>query len=200
MTGVTDMNTPLPGASRSGPSKRSGGLVSGLLTVLAALASLAGAVWLIGMVIPPEHVASRSARFAAAPDTLWAVLGDLSGYARWAPDVKDVTRLADQNGRPVYALEGKWPMPLAIEVSEPPRRMVTRIADSELPFGGTWTWEIARDGRGSRVTVTERGEIKLPPLRAAARFVFGYSATLDAYLLALGRRFQETVVPEPAGS
>lgn len=171
-----------------------------LLTVLAAIVSLVAVVWLVGTLISPEHVASRSARFAAPPDTLWSVLANLPGYARWAPEVTGVRRLPDQDGSPVYALEGKWAMPLAIEASEPPRRMVTRIADPKLPFGGTWTWEIAGDEKGSIVTVTEHGEIKMAPMRALARFVFGYESTLDSYLEALGRAVHEDVAPAPAVS
>jgi hypothetical protein len=45
----------------------------------------------------------------------------------------------------------------AVEVVEatPPSRFVTRIADPDQLFGGSWTVQIARDGVGSRVTVTE---------------------------------------------
>lgn len=169
-----------------------------LLTLIAAVLALFVLAYGIGMLVPLHHVAARSARYAEAPEKVWALLADVSGYARWAPEVTGVRRMPDRDGHAVYQLEGKWAMPLEIDESVAPRRMVTRIADPKLPFGGTWTWELRREGRGTRVTVAERGEIKPPPIRALARFVFGYTSTMDQYLEALGRGLHETVKPEPA--
>jgi len=170
-----------------------------LLWIVLALAGLIAMAWIVELLIPREHVASRSARFAQAPEAIWQLLADYPGYPKWAPEVSGVKRLADRNGHPEWALEGKWPMPLEVEVAEPPRRMVTRIADPNMPFGGTWTWEIEPDGSGSRVTVTERGEIKVPLFRFMTRFLFGYASTLDTYLKAMGRPFSESVTPGPGG-
>jgi hypothetical protein len=76
---------------------------------------------------------------------------------------------------------------------------VTRIADPDLPFGGSWTYEIraAEDG-GSVVVITEDGEVRNPIFRFVSRFLFGHTATLDGYLRALGRKFSEDVTPGPA--
>jgi len=170
--------------------------------VLALLVLLITLTWLVGLAVPRRHVTVRSARLSRSVQEVWSVLSDLPGFARWAPEVSAVSRLPDQNGHPVYALEGKWPMPLEVETLDPPRRMVTRVVDSGLPFGGTWTWEIQPEGSGSRVTLTERGEIKVAPMRTLARFVFGYHSTLDAYLEALGHRLGQDVKagPAPAGA
>lgn len=171
-----------------------------LLTIVAAILGLVALVWSIGLVIPPRHVAARSARYAKPPEKVWSMLSDFPGYVHWAPEVTGVNRMPDQNGHPVYQLEGKWGMPLEIELADPPRRLVTRIADPRLPFGGTWTWKIAREGNGTRVTVTEDGEIKAAPMRTMARFFFGYTSTMDSYLKALGDGLQETVTPGPVPS
>ena len=71
-----------------------------------------------------------------------------------------------------------------MEVSgeEPPRRLVTRIADEDLPFGGTWTYRLEPDGGGTRVTITEDGEVYNPVFRFVSRFVMGHDATLRTYL------------------
>ena len=169
-----------------------------LLTALTGIVALFALVWGIGALVPLHHVATRSARYAASPAQVWSVLSDFMRYDRWAPEVTGVRRLPDRGGHRVYALEGKWGMPLEIESSEPPRRLVTRIADPTLPFGGTWTWVVTRDGSGARVTVTEDGEIEPPPMRALARFVFGYDATIDRYLVALGQGLRQRVLSGPA--
>jgi hypothetical protein len=65
---------------------------------------------------------------------------------------------------------------------EPPRRLVTRIADPDLPFGGTWTFELTPAGSGTSLTITERGQIRHPIFRAVARFVLGYGATMETFL------------------
>lgn len=168
-----------------------------LLSILVGILGLVALAWCIGLVIPRRHQATRSARFANRPEQVWAVLSDFPNYARWAPEVTGVRRLPDRDGHPVYQFEGKWGMPLEIESMEPPRRMVTRIADPSLPFGGTWTWKITREGNGTRVTVTEDGEIKPPPMRTMARFFFGYTSTMDSYLEALGDGLGEGITPGP---
>jgi hypothetical protein len=66
---------------------------------------------------------------------------------------------------------------------------VTRIADPDQPFGGTWTFELTRAGAGTRVTITERGEVYNPIFRFLSRFVFGHTATLESCLLALERKW-----------
>jgi uncharacterized protein YndB with AHSA1/START domain len=169
-----------------------------LLTIVAALASLLAVVWCLGLLVPERHVVVRSARYAASPKRVWTMLSDFQDYPRWAPEVTGVQRLADQAGHPVYQFEGKWGMPLEIESLEPPRRIVTRIADPKLPFAGTWTWVVTPESGGTRVTVTEHGEIKPPPMRAMARFVFGYDSSMDQYLTALGRGLGVGAMPEAA--
>ena len=80
----------------------------------------------------------------------------------------------------------------------PPSRLVTRIADEELPFGGSWTFELRPDGAGTLLTITERGFVKNVIFRALARYVFTHHRTLEQYLRTLGRRFGVEVKPEPA--
>ena len=72
----------------------------------------------------------------------------------------------------------------------------TRIAEKNLPFGGTWTIDIAPTGR-QRGAVTEDGEIYNPIFRFMARFFFGYTATIEGYLRDLGHRFGELTKIEP---
>ena len=44
------------------------------------------------------------------------------------------------------------------------------------------------DGEGTRVTLTENGEIYNPVFRFMARFVFGYDGTMRTYLDGLEAR------------
>ncbi|MCZ6857779.1 MAG: hypothetical protein O7F70_07230, partial [Gemmatimonadetes bacterium] len=71
-------------------------------------------------------------------------------------------------------------------------RLVMRIADDRLPFGGTWTYEIHEEAGGSRITITEDGEIYSPFFRVMSRFFLGYHGTQESYLTALSERFGET--------
>jgi hypothetical protein len=64
---------------------------------------------------------------------------------------------------------------------------VSRIADPNLPFGGTWTFEITPAPGGARLRITEDGEIYNPLFRFMARFIFGYEGTINGYLSAQER-------------
>ena len=63
-----------------------------------------------------------------------------------------------------------------------------RIADPKLPFGGTWTYEIAPTAGGSTLTITENGEVYNPIFSFMARFVFGYDGTMKTYLANLEKK------------
>ena len=76
----------------------------------------------------------------------------------------------------------------AMTTFEPPTRLVTRIMDRDLPFGGEWEYVIAPEGAGSRLTITERGEVYNPLFRFVSRFVMGHTAGLETYLGALSTR------------
>ena len=85
---------------------------------------------------------------------------------------------------------------MMMEVAEPPRRWVTRIADTDVPFGGTWECLIVPEGdNASRVTIMERGFVSNPIFRFVSRFIMGHTASIDAYLRALGRHFGSEPIP-----
>jgi len=163
--------------------------VKWVLLVAVALALLVAVATLIGSRLGGSHRASVARTFPVAADVIWTAITDVEAFPSWRAGVKRVERLPDRNGFPVWIEDGKaGRMTLAVERMERPRILVARIADPTLPFGGTWTYEIEPDGMGSRLTMTENGEIYNPLFRFMARFVFGYESTIRAYLSSLETR------------
>jgi hypothetical protein len=152
---------------------------------------LLGGVALIGAMLPRTHRATRQARFRQSPQVIYAVL---AGPPDWRSDVEKYENLPDKEGRKQWQ-ESSQGQRITYELVEEvaPLRRVTRIADPTLPFGGTWTLEIAPDTAGSVVRVTEDGEVYNVIFRFMARFVFGYTRTIEGYLEDLGRKLGETV-------
>jgi uncharacterized protein YndB with AHSA1/START domain len=147
------------------------------------------ALLLVGWLLPVKHRAERQATFKAPPETVWDLITNVEAFPSWRREVKTVRRLPDRAGRPVWVEDGSnGPITLAVERSEAPRLLVLRIADPDLPFGGTWTYEISPAASGSTLTITEDGAIYNPLFRVMARFVFGYEGTMAAYLKAADAR------------
>jgi len=143
----------------------------------------------IGWLMPVRHRASRQAALQASPEMVWALITTVEAFPSWRGDVKAVERLPDRDGRTVWVEEGSnGRLTFAVERAEAPRLLVTRIADPDLPFGGTWTYEISPTATGSTLRITEDGEIYNPLFRVMSRFVFGYESTMAAFLTAAGKR------------
>ena len=132
------------------------------LFVIALIAAIA----LTGYFLPVNHEASRSADFNKPPETVHALISDVKNYSQWWPENE-----------------------VNVEVVEnvPPTRFVTRIV-GESAFGGTWAMEIMPTPNGSRLTITERGEIYNPIFRTLAKFVFGHASTMESCLAAAQKR------------
>lgn len=164
-------------------------LASAAVLVL-AIASVVGT----GALLPVGHTASVERTLAAPPAVVWALVTDPSGFPAWRADVERVRVLAPGPSGPSGWVEYAGRDSLALQVVEiaPPGRLVTRIADPSLPFGGTWTYELVADGPGTRLRITEDGEVYNPVFRFVARFVLGHTATLESYLQALEDRLART--------
>ena len=159
-----------------------------LITVLALVLVVALAA-MIGSRLGQSHRTSVSKTFSVPPEVIWSAMTDVAAFPSWRAGVTRVERLPDRNGYPVWMEEGRsGKMTMAVERMEPPRVLVARIADPKLPFGGTWTYEITPDAGGSRLTITENGEIYNPLFRFMARFIFGYEGTIQSYLSSLEKR------------
>lgn len=157
-----------------------------LVAVLVVL-GMAVAVLLIGLTLPARHTATRSARLPAPPPRVFAVLTDVAAYPAWRDDVERVEVLSQQPLR--FREHGDNGAILFEEVERlPPHRLVVRIADPELPFGGTWTYGLTADGDATVLTIREDGEVRNPVFRFVSRLILGHTATLDAYLRALTAR------------
>jgi uncharacterized protein YndB with AHSA1/START domain len=161
-----------------------------LVLVALTIAILLAAAALIGAWLPRSHRARREAQLGASPDAVWSAITDIERFPSWRTDVTHAERLPDRAGLPAWVEEsGSDRIAFQVERRDPPRLLVTRIADPDLPFGGTWTYEIVPVPGGSRITITENGEIYNPLFRFVARFFLGYERTLASYLGSLQQKF-----------
>jgi polyketide cyclase/dehydrase/lipid transport protein len=165
--------------------------------VIGALILLVGIVALIGSRLPKSHVASRSILLRKSPHEVYAVVRDFGSAPHWRSDVKQVEVEAIP-GRPVYFREVGKNDTINYELVEdiPGQRMVTRIRDTDLGYSGQWTYMFAAENGGTRVTIREDGEVSNVIFRFMSRYVFGQTATIDAYLTSLAKRFGENTAPQ----
>ena len=158
--------------------------------IVGGLALLVAVVALVGAMLPRAHRATRQARYRQKPEAIYFTL---AGPVDWRSDVKAFGNLPDRDGRKQWWEQDSHGHKVTYELVEDkmPSRRVVRIADKNLPFGGTWTFDIAPDPEGCVVRITEDGEVYNVIFRFMARFFFGYTASIEGYLRDLGRRFGE---------
>ena len=171
-----------------------------VLVPIALIVVIAAIAFGVGYSLPENHVARRTALIPAPPDSVWRTITDIANYPSWRSDVKKVEMLRSPNGRIAWREgSGGDAIPMEMMESEPPTRLVVRIASDSLPFGGTWTYSLVPRGSGTEVTITEAGVVRHPLFRFVSRYVMGHTKTIDDYLHALGRKFGADVVPsDPA--
>jgi uncharacterized protein YndB with AHSA1/START domain len=155
-----------------------------LILSAVSLAGVVVLVILIGALLPRKHAVARSVSLPRPPEAVWNLI---TGPPTWRPDIQGYQELPVSNGHRMWRETDQHGQTITFEAVEvvPPRRMVTRIADPKLPFGGSWTYEITPTSSGCSLTITENGEVYNPLFRFASRFIIGHTATIDAYIKAL---------------
>lgn len=134
-----------------------------ILRSIVGLIGVVGVIALIGYCLPVAHEASRSAELNKPPDQVFALIADPNRYQGWWDGAEVKTEIVER---------------------VPPTKLVTKIV-GETQFGGTWTFDIAPTPNGSRLTITERGEIYNVIFRALAKYAFGYTGTMESFLEAV---------------
>lgn len=168
-----------------------------LVIVVIVLVALVLGVTIVGIALPQNHVAQRSAHLSVTPDKAWSAISDVAGYPTWRSDVASVEMLPSVGGKTAWREVSSKGNKLAFEAttSDAPSHLVTLITDKGIPFGGSWDYRIVPEGTGSRITITENGEVYNPIFRFVSRFVMGHTATLDSYLKALAAKSGDTYPP-----
>lgn len=161
--------------------------------LLILLVIVAGVIFLVGYRLPQDHSASRERDYAFAPDKVFQAIATPAEYPRWRSGVQRVELLPD-SGREKrfkeYALDGD--VAYVIEEYVPNQRFVTRIAQEGLPYGGSWTFELAPSRTGTLLRITEDGEVYNPVFRFVSKYIIGHHRNIDGYLSDLEKRLSAT--------
>jgi hypothetical protein len=165
--------------------------------IIVVVVLIAGMVALLGSRLPKSHVATRSIFLHQPPQNVYAAVRDLGCAPTWRSDVKRIDVQTQPDGRVHFREEGRNGV-INYELAEdvPARRMVTRILDTDLGYAGKWTYTFASENGGTRLMITEEGEVSNVFFRFMSRHIFGHTASLDSYLSSLAKRFGENAPPQ----
>ena len=111
-------------------------LIAGILVVVLVVAAL-----IVGWLLPEKHHASRNAdaaprRLRQCGRSLLTSMRSRRGEATSRASSGCPIATAGQSG----SRRAQWPNDVRVDRSDAPQRLVVRIADPDLPFGGTWTY------------------------------------------------------------
>jgi uncharacterized protein YndB with AHSA1/START domain len=137
----------------------------------------------IGVFLPQNHIASRTVTIAAPPARVFAVIADVDHATAWRSGLKAVEKLPD-DGKGMRFIEksGQGDILFRVERLEPNTRIVTRIADPKLPFGGSWSFDLTPAGEGAtRLTITEAGEVYNVFFRSMQKLFFSPTKSIETY-------------------
>jgi len=160
------------------------------LLILIAIAALV--VFVVGYRLPQQHTASVEREYAVAPGRVFGEIANPSEYPRWRSGVQRVEMLPpDSTGRTRFQeISLSDEITYEIEQQIPDRLFVTRIADENLPYGGTWTFELEPTQTGTLVRITEDGEVRNPIFRFVSKYVMGQTRGINKYLDDLEKRLK----------
>lgn len=152
-----------------------------ILGSLVGLIGLAGLFfYLVGRAQPVQHKATISFALPKSRAVVWAALTDYAAMPTWWPSVKTVRTETRADGDVITWNTDGHGKEIGFRTKEiqPPTRLVREIVNTDLPFGGTWTYALADDGAGTRVTLTEDGFVTAPLFRGVAKFFLEPDATM----------------------
>jgi hypothetical protein len=171
-------------------------------TIFFALAFVFLVLTGIGTSLPIDHQASCSATYAEPASGLFKLVEDDGDSVRWRPDIASAVLVSGKGPTAVWRETDVYGHTITYRTTEfVDGSILARTIDfvPGMPFGGTWTINVSpvetpsgnnSSGR-SDISIREDGKIYNPFFRFLARYVFGYTQSIQTYLENLGRRTHE---------
>jgi uncharacterized membrane protein len=168
------------------------------LILLAVVIALVLVILVIGAALPKNHVVSRHVILHRSPAEVYETVRNFEAAPTWRPDLERVEMIATSDDHARFREQGKQgAVTYDLVEDRPNEKIVTRIADEDLGYSGSWTYTFQSEAGGTRLEITEAGEVSNILFRFMSRFIFGHTATIEKYLTALGRKFGQEVSPQP---
>jgi len=168
------------------------------LILLAIVVALVLVVLIIGAALPRNHVVSRHVFLHRSPGEVYETVRNFSAAPSWRPDLERVEIIPTGDDHVRFREQGKQgTVTYDLIEDRPNEKIVTRIADQGLGYSGSWTYTFQSEADGTRLEITEAGEVSNILFRFMSRFVFGHTATMKKHLAALGRKFGQEVSLQP---
>ena len=165
-------------------------------SIIGVIALVFAVMALIGSQLPSAHTASRSVVLRQPRPNVYAVIRDFKSAPSWRSEVKSV-EIAEAPGQKLRFVEhGSDDVNYELTEDVPNQRMVTRILNTDLGYSGQWTYELTDEDGGTRVRITEDGDVSNVLFRFMSRYIFGHTSTMDAYLTELAKKFGESASPQ----
>jgi uncharacterized protein YndB with AHSA1/START domain len=146
-----------------------------------ALLLVAGLViYLVGRSQPERHTASIRFVVPQPRPAVWTALTDYASMPHWWPAVK-ATRLEPRPDGTIvtWNTDGHGQViGFKTREEQAPARLVREITGDDLPFGGTWTYDLAEENGGTAITITEDGFVKPPFFRGMMKLFMKPDATM----------------------
>lgn len=172
-----------------------------ILFVMATLVSVVIAMVVGGLATPRRHTASRTILLPKTPAAkVWETVRNVSAYPDWRDDIQSIEFASDSSELAWTEYSRQGAVSYRATVDEPPSRFTALITDDDLPYSGEWQYSLSSVGEGTRVVITEQGEVGNPIFRFFGAHILGYTRTIDAYLRDLAVQLNEQARPEPVSS
>lgn len=161
--------------------------------LIGILALLIGVLFGAGYFIEKSHTASRTVTFKAPPQTVWKIITDLESQPTWRKNLKEIKIIDATLNKESWTEISKSGDELSFKTknkTEPSRYEAEIINNSD--FGGYWEVTLEPADGGTKLTLTEHGEIYNPMFRIISKLFFDMHATIDEYLTDLAAKLGET--------
>ncbi len=165
---------------------------------MALMVSLVMAILVGGLATPRKHVAGRTIVLRAAPERVWALIRTVKAYPNWREEIMNVEEMAGNDPRPAWTEIGRQKsLSYMAVIDDPPYRFTARILDDDLGYSGEWQYVIAPTAEGTRLTITEHGEVGNLVFRFIRTHLMGHTRSIDAFLRDVALELGELTKPEP---
>ncbi|HEX6883893.1 MAG TPA: SRPBCC family protein [Planctomycetota bacterium] len=162
-----------------------------LFNWLIVLASIVGAFYGVGLIVPRSQTLGAKTTFTTVPRDVYAIVADVSAWPQWHPNVVMVKERGERNSNPLWQITAKDGRSFELEVMG---------QEDEKTWNGTYTSEGTRTnlrfdlswyGSGTRLRVTRSADTRDPWQRARDFFTPSKDVPPIALLNAIATHFGE---------